>query len=141
MMMKSYGVVKRMTWGLLLALLWFGLGSGPAAAAELTVYTALEDDELAVYVPAFKQSHPGIELKLVRDSTGIITARLLAEKDNPVADVVWGTAATSLLVCDDLGMLASYNPAGIEKVKAGMKDGAHAEAHWVGIKAWVTGIV
>ncbi len=110
-------------------------------AAEITVYTALEDDELAVYVPAFEKAHPNIRLNIVRDSTGIITARLLAERENPVADVVWGTAVTSLLICDDLGMLAGYNPEGIEKVRPGMKDQKNNPVHWVGIKAWVTGIV
>jgi iron(III) transport system substrate-binding protein len=117
------------------------LGASAAMAAELVVYTALEDDEIAVYKKDFEAKYPDIELKLVRDSTGIITARLLAEKDNPVADVVWGTAATSLLIADDLGMLAPYNPKGVEKVKAGMKDPNNEVAHWVGIKAWVTGIV
>lgn len=117
------------------------LSTGAAMAADLVVYTALEDDEISVYRKDFEAKHPEIELKLVRDSTGIITARLLAEKDNPVADVVWGTAATSLLVADDLGMLAPYNPEGVENVKAGMKDSNNKVAHWVGIKAWVTGIV
>ena len=112
-----------------------------AAAGELSVYTALEDDELAVYIPAFEKAHPDIKLNIVRDSTGIVTAKLLAEKDNPVADVVWGTAATSLLICDDMGMLSGYNPKGVEKVKTGMKDGQNNPVHWVGIKAWVTGFV
>jgi iron(III) transport system substrate-binding protein len=116
-------------------------GAGAAIAGELVVYTALEDDEIAVYRQDFEAKYPDIKLKLVRDSTGIITARLLAEKDNPVADVVWGTAATSLLIADDLGMLAPYNPKGVERVKAGMKDPNNEVAHWVGIKAWVTGIV
>ncbi len=112
-----------------------------ASAAEITVYTALEDDELAVYVPAFEKAHPDIKLNIIRDSTGIITARLLAERENPVADAIWGTAVTSLLVCDELGMLAPYSPKGIEKVRKSMKDAANSTAHWVGIKAWVTGIV
>ncbi|HAS83042.1 MAG TPA: putative 2-aminoethylphosphonate ABC transporter substrate-binding protein [Verrucomicrobia bacterium] len=110
-------------------------------AAEITVYTALEDDELAVYMPAFEKAHPDIKVNIIRDSTGIITARLLAERQNPVADVVWGTAATSLLVCEELGMLAPYNPKGIEKVRPTMKDAVNTPVHWVGIKAWVTGIV
>lgn len=112
-----------------------------ATAADITVYTALEDDEIAVYLPAFQKAHPDIKVNLVRDSTGIITARLLAERENPQADLVWGTAATSLLVCDDLGMLAPYSPKGIEKVRPFMKDSVNDTAHWVGIKAWVTGIV
>ena len=41
----------------------------------------------------------------MRDSTGVITARFLAEKDNPSADVVWGLAATSLLLFEKQGLL------------------------------------
>ena len=52
-----------------------------------------------------------------------------------------GTAATGLLIADNLGMFKGYNPKGIEKVKKGMKDAKNNPAHWVGIKAWATGIV
>ena len=124
-----------------LAALMTLVGINRVSAGDLLVYTALEDDEVAVYLPAFKKAHPDINVTIYRDSTGIVTAKLLAEKDNPQADVVWGTAATSLLIADDLGMLKGYNPKGIEKVKAGMKDPKNSPAHWVGIKAWVTGIV
>lgn len=117
------------------------LMSVAAYAGELVVYTALEDDEIAVYLPDFEAKYPNIDVKLVRDSTGIITAKLLAEKDKPQADVVWGTAATSLLICDQHGMLAGYSPKGIDKVKDQFKDRRHEQAHWVGIKAWVTGFV
>jgi iron(III) transport system substrate-binding protein len=117
------------------------MGVASATAGDLLVYTALEDDELAVYIPAFKKAHPEINLSIVRDSTGIVTAKLLAEKDNIQADVVWGTAATSLLVANELGMLKGYNPKGIEKVRKGMKDGKNDPVRWVGIKAYVTGIV
>ncbi|CAB1076829.1 2-aminoethylphosphonate ABC transporter substrate-binding protein [Olavius algarvensis Delta 1 endosymbiont] len=124
-----------------LAALMIMLGFSSASAGELLVYTALEDDELAVYLPAFKKAHPDIKLNIVRDSTGIVTAKLLAEKDNIQADVVWGTAATSLLICNDLGMLKGYNPKNVEKVRKGMKDGRDDPVRWVGIKAYVTGIV
>ena len=69
-----------------------------AHAAELTVYTAVEAEDLQKYAERFNQDHPDIEIKWVRDSTGIVTAKLLAEKDNPQADVVWGLAATSLML-------------------------------------------
>jgi iron(III) transport system substrate-binding protein len=124
-----------------LAALMVLVGFSSVVAGELLVYTALEDDELAVYIPAFKKAHPDIKLNIVRDSTGIVTAKLLAEKDNIQADVVWGTAATSLLICNDLGMLVGYNPKGVEKVRKGMKDGRDNPVRWVGIKAYVTGIV
>ena len=70
----------------------------------------------------FKTQHPDITVKIVRDSTGIITAKLLAEKANPQADVVWGTAATSLMLCKQAGMLEPFAPAGLEKIKAFMRD-------------------
>lgn len=107
-------------------------------AAEILVYTALEDDEIPGYLENFKKAHPGINVKIVRDSTGIITAKLLAEKDNLQADVVWGTAATSLMLFDQAGMIQPYAPKELERVRAKMRD-ANNPPHWVGIKAWETG--
>jgi iron(III) transport system substrate-binding protein len=52
-------------------------------ANTITVYTALEDDQLAKYLPLFEKAHPEIKVNKVRDSTGVVTAKLLAEKDNP----------------------------------------------------------
>jgi iron(III) transport system substrate-binding protein len=110
----------------------------PAAAGDLLVYTALEDDEIPRYLALLKQTHPDINVKIVRDSTGIVTAKLLAEKSNPQADVVWGTAATSLMLCTQAGMVEPYAPKGLERVRAQMRDSA-ATPSWVGIKAWMTG--
>jgi iron(III) transport system substrate-binding protein len=45
-----------------------------AAATQLTVYTALEAEQLKSYKQAFEKANPDIEIKWVRDSTGIITA-------------------------------------------------------------------
>ncbi|MCG8552723.1 MAG: putative 2-aminoethylphosphonate ABC transporter substrate-binding protein [Desulfobacterales bacterium] len=115
-----------------------GLVFSSVQAEDLLVYTALEDDEIPRYLALFKKSHPEINVKIIRDSTGIVTAKLLAEKDNPRADVVWGTAATSLMLCDQAGMVEPYAPKGIEKVAPKMKD-FNKIPHWVGIKAWMTG--
>ena len=111
-----------------------------AFAGEVLVYTALEDDEIPIYLDIFKKSHPDIDVKIVRDSTGIVTAKLLAEKDNPQADVVWGTAATSLMLCDQAGMVEPYAPKYLDKVVPTMRD-SNKVPHWVGIKAWMTGFV
>ena len=119
------------------ALLVFTL-TPAASAEEILVYTALEDDEIPRYLALFEKSHPDVTVKIVRDSTGIITARLLAEKDNIQADLVWGTAATSLLVCDQNGMLEGYAPKGLDKVRPSFRD-KRETPHWVGIKAWMTG--
>ncbi len=71
-----------------------------AQKTQLTVYTALETDQIKAYENGFNKVNPNIELKWVRDSTGVITAKLLAEKANPQADVVMGVAASSLALLD-----------------------------------------
>ena len=79
------------------ALAAIGLSSTAfAQKTKLTVYTALETDQLEPYKKAFEADNPDIEIDWVRDSTGVITAKLLAEKANPQADVVLGLAASSL---------------------------------------------
>ncbi|AFH59884.1 putative 2-aminoethylphosphonate ABC transporter substrate-binding protein [Paenibacillus caseinilyticus] len=107
---------------------------------EITVYTALEDDLIQSYLTSFKAKYPQTKVNIVRDSTGVITAKLLAEKENPVADVVWGTAATSLLVLDQAGLLEGYSPQGVERILPEFKDAGRPEK-WVGIDAWETAFV
>ena len=115
-------------------------GTSMAKAEELVVYTALEDDQLAAYKDAFESANPDITINWVRDSTGVITSRLLAEKDNPQADVIWGLAATSLLVLDDEGMLQGYSPVGVEALKPSFVDQVNSPPHWVGMDAWISAI-
>ncbi|MDR6879126.1 putative 2-aminoethylphosphonate ABC transporter substrate-binding protein [Bacillus sp. 3255] len=121
----------------------------PAASAEagvdakskdLTVYTALEDDQIKTYLTTFKAKYPDVKVNIVRDSTGIVTAKLLAEKENPQADVVWGLAATSLLVLDQNSMLAPYAPKGVDRILPDFKD-KNPVPHWVGIDAWETAFI
>src|SRR5438128_2659884 len=61
--------------------------AGPAAAqkTKLTIYTSLENDQLGPFKQAIATAVPEAAVERVRDSTGIITARFLAEKDNPRA--------------------------------------------------------
>lgn len=76
------------------------------AKTELTVYTAVEAEDLKRYAAAFNEDYPDIEIKWVRDSTGIVTSKLLAEKDNPQADVIWGLAATSLMLMQGVRVIS-----------------------------------
>src|SRR5215472_14150832 len=110
----------------------------PVAAAKstLTVYTAVEADDLKKYAARFNEDHPDIEIKWIRDSTGVITAKLLAEKANPQADVVWGLAATSLMILNAEGMLTPYAPKGLDRLDPQYRDKANPPA-WVGMDAWV----
>jgi iron(III) transport system substrate-binding protein len=89
-------------------------GSALAQKTQLLVYTALETDQLKAYQEGFNKVEPNIEIKWVRDSTGVITAKLLAEKANPQADAVMGVAASSLALLDKNGMLEPYKPLGLD---------------------------
>jgi iron(III) transport system substrate-binding protein len=110
-----------------------------ARAEELTVYTAIEADQLKRYKEAFEKDVPDVTIRWVRDSTGVVTAKLLAEKANPQADVVWGLAATSLMLLADEGMLQPYAPKGLGEIKASMRDPA-PEPSWVGMDVWASAI-
>jgi iron(III) transport system substrate-binding protein len=76
------------------------------------------------YKATFEKAYPDIKINWVRDSTGVMTAKLLAEKDNPQADVVWGLAATSLLMLKGEGMLEPYAPVGVDKLDKRFVDSA-----------------
>ncbi|MBN2651103.1 MAG: putative 2-aminoethylphosphonate ABC transporter substrate-binding protein [Spirochaetales bacterium] len=106
----------------------------------LIIYTALENDIIPAYIDDFHKNYPEIKYKIVRDSTGIIASKILAEKDNPTADVIWGLAATSLIQFQEQEMLEGYAPKGIEKIKPQFKDNS-ATPQWAGIDAWMTAIV
>ena len=135
------GRVRSLLIGTVVALAALGLLVGPAAAQKttLTVYSAVEADDLKKYAARFNEDHPNIEIKWVRDSTGVVTAKLLAEKANPQADVIWGLAATSLLVLKPEGLLLPYAPKGLEKLDAQFRDPANPPS-WVGMDAWVAAI-
>ncbi|MGF1686482.1 putative 2-aminoethylphosphonate ABC transporter substrate-binding protein [Photobacterium japonica] len=109
------------------------------AAQEVTVYTAFETDILAKYKTAFERANPDITIKWVRDSTGIMTARLLAEKNNPRAEVVWGLSGSSMALIKDAGILKPYTPKGIEHLRPALND-PQSNPAWFGNDAYFNAI-
>jgi iron(III) transport system substrate-binding protein len=109
----------------------------PAFAQKtvLNVYTALETDQIKAYQEAFNKSNPDIEIKWTRDSTGIITAKFLAEKAKPVADVVMGVAASSMAVFEREGLLQPYAPANLKAINPRFTSGG-ANPSWVGMNVF-----
>lgn len=136
--MKS-GFLKRLSLTVFGAVLAGSVLAGTAKADELIVYTAVEPEELNGFAKAFEAKHPGIKIKWVRDSTGIMTAKLLAEGKNTPADIVWGLAATSLLLLKDADMLEPYAPKGVEKLEPKFVD-TDKPPSWVGQRAWIASI-
>jgi iron(III) transport system substrate-binding protein len=131
--------INRLLAGVALGLAFTVPSPGPAAAEELTVYTAIEAEDLKKYAERFNADHPDITINWVRDSTGVVTAKLLAEKNNPQADVIWGLAASSLLVLKTEGMLEPYAPKGVEALDAKFVDKSSPPT-WTGMDAWVAAI-
>ncbi|MBX3654236.1 MAG: putative 2-aminoethylphosphonate ABC transporter substrate-binding protein [Ramlibacter sp.] len=106
-----------------------------AQKTQLLVYTALETDQLKAYQEGFNKVNPDIEIKWVRDSTGVITAKLLAEKANPQADAVMGVAASSLALLDKNGMLEPYAPLNLDALMSQYRDKKNPPA-WFGMDVW-----
>ncbi len=132
-LLKKFAVVA-----CVVAVSMFGIGNS-ALAVDLTVYTSIEADDLPRYKAAFSADHPDINIKFVRDSTGVMTAKLLAEKNNPKADIVWGLSGSSLLIFKAEGMLEPYKPKGLENLDPKFYDPDPVPS-WIGLDAYVAAI-
>ncbi|CAO3415070.1 ABC transporter substrate-binding protein [Azospirillum endophyticum] len=93
-----------------------------AQAGSVTVYTALEEDEIADYVAAAKKDLPDIDLKVLRLSTGDLGARMLAEAANPQHDVIWGWAVTNMLDPRVMALVEPYSAKGEDALPAAYRD-------------------
>src|SRR5438477_12447912 len=108
-----------------------------AQKTKLTVYTALENDQLEPFKKAFEADNPTIEIAWVRDSTGVVAAKLIAEKDNPRADIIWGLAASNVGAMAAMGMLERYPPAGAAALKPTFRSGKTPDS-WIGMDAYLS---
>ena len=124
--------------GAALGLAFAAAVAAPALAqrAKVTIYTSLENDQLGPFKQAIEAAVPESEVVWVRDSTGVITARFLAEKDNPRADLVMGHAATALLLFEKMGLLETYKPAGVDALKPVFRDSTDPYT-WTGMDAYL----
>ena len=110
--------------------------AAPVRAGEITAYTALEEDDVKVYLEAFAKAKPNIKVNLLRLSTGDLIARILAEKANPRHDVIWGTAVTQMVDPRILEMAEPYRPVGFDKLNPQFKD---ADGRWFATTGYFAG--
>ncbi len=109
--------------------------SGTVIAQEkVTVYTSLETDETVKYLEVARKDLPDLQIDIIRLSTGELGARMLAEKDNPQADCIWGWAVTNMEQFIPKGMLDSYKAKGVEKLD---KRFAHSKDLYAGIDMYI----
>lgn len=110
-----------------------------AKKTRLIVYTSMEADELRKFKRAFEKDNPDISLKWVRNSTGIMTAKLMAESKNPKADVVWGMATTSMAVLANQNYFLPYKPKGVGALEKSYVDTSETPT-WVGQRAYIASV-
>jgi iron(III) transport system substrate-binding protein len=116
-----------------------GSALAQSSRTQLIVHSTLEPDNIAQYKKAFETDNPDIEIIWSRDSTGVITARIVAEGERQQADAIWGLAVTSMAKIKALGLLVPYAPAGLSALKPHFKDKAEPPS-WIGMEAWVAAI-
>jgi len=113
--------------------------AGVAAAKEtVVVYTSLETEEVVEYLKLAKEELSDLDIQSIRLSTGELGARMLAEKDNPQSDCIWGWAVTNMAEFIPKGMLVPYKPAGWEMIPANFKD---PEGYWTAIDLYAAALI
>ncbi|MDH2435911.1 ABC transporter substrate-binding protein [Pokkaliibacter sp. MBI-7] len=98
-----------------------------AHAGEITVYTALEEDEIKEYLQQAQQDLPDIKVNVLRLSTGDLGPRILAEASNPQNDVIWGWALTNMMDPRINKLLDPYQAKGEDTLPASDRD---AQGKW-----------
>lgn len=104
-------------------------------AQEVVVYTSLDQVFSQPILDAFEKE-TGIKVKAVYDSeatktTGLVN-RLIAEKDNPRADVFWNSEACRTIILKQKGILAPYKSPSASDIPPVFKD---PEGYWTGFGA------
>jgi len=113
--------------------------AAPALAQKQTVvvYTAIENEQIADYMKSLNKTLPNLEVKMLRLSTGDISARFMAEKDNMQAEAIWGVGATNILIFKNAGLLEPYAPKGLDKIQGLFRDKANPPS-WVGMDIYMS---
>lgn len=113
--------------------------AGAQTRTRVTIYTASEIDQLGALKAAMERDLPDIEVTFVRDSTGVLTARLIAERTTPRADMIFGIVTSSLVALERLNVLEPYRPQGVAELKPHFRDPDEPYT-WTGLDAFVVAI-
>jgi len=131
--MKKFGLF--FVWGLITVFLFCGI---VAAKETVVVYTSLENEEVVEYLKLAERDLPDLDIQAIRLSTGELGARMLAERDNPQADCIWGWAVTNMSEFVPKGMLLPYKPKNWEMIPANFKD---PKGYWTAIDLYAAALI
>ncbi len=109
------------------ALAW---ATAPALAADtVNVYAIWTENWLRQLFPEFEKA-TGIQINFVRFSSGEALVRLIAEKNNPRVDVLFGGPVETHAAGIKEGIFEPYKPPSFAVLPARFK---HAEGQWIAI--------
>lgn len=133
---KIVATMLAMTMGCVL-LTGCGGSEQTASNGKVVVYMPSPTGLNEQYIQGF-EAKTGIDVELFEGTTGEIQARLEAEKDNPVADVVVLASWADGLAMKEKDMLLSYVPQNADKLYEGWQD---AEGMLFGTSASAVGVL
>ena len=107
---------------------------------SLTIYTALEEEQVNEYIKDFREMYPDIKVNIIMDSHGVISAKLISEKDNPQADVVWGLSSINMIDLNSRNLLKPYIAKSFNEVNKKFVDKGDSP-NWTGLTVTETAFV
>ena len=116
----------------------FFIVQGVASSNGINIYTAIEEEYIEEYIEAFNVQYPDIKVNIIRDSSGVVASKLLVEKDNPRADVIWGVPASNALILEKYDIFSPYESKYLNSLDPTFYDTKNEVPNWVGISAWMT---
>lgn len=113
-----------------------GCGTKPGATSRPVVIYVSEDQVFSEPILKDFEKETGVQVNAVFDteeakSTGVMN-RLLAEKNNPQADVYWANEPVRADVLRQQGISAPFKPANARQIPEQFKD---AQGYWTGFSA------
>ena len=103
----------------------------------LTIYTTMGEEQTNAYLRLFRGAYPGVEVTVVTMDISPLLQQLLAEKEDPQADVIWGLSATAMALLEWQDVLIPYAPEGLDRVYLQFRD-TRTPPYWVGFGAWMS---
>lgn len=127
------------TWLAAFVLLLVAVQASAQQRTRLQVYSTLEVANINDFKKAFEAENRDIEIQWLRDSTGVVTAKILAEQNAQRGDAIWGLAVTSTMQLKERGLLEPYAPKNLAALKPSFRDPADPPSY-VGMEGWVAAV-
>ena len=112
-------------------------GCQEAGSKKLVVYAALNEDDMVAITKKFKED-TGIEIENIRGGAGDMSARVLAEKASPNADILVGGSVDVYEPLVKEGVLDKYDSPNNDKLDTRFND---PNGYWQGWYMGVLGLV